>query len=178
MHDWEEHTFVGLRALYRRVFTHRAERARAAVRATLAERRQSLLLLGQMIAGKSLTLFETSNAQLCADDRIFLPRAFELATTSDGNAELFTLKTILAALALREGWQRDGALLPDLAQRCGAEFPGLAEKIAAAQSALPPDTDLWRLMGALPTLQPATSDRDHLLGDLGGRADDGGVGIP
>lgn len=42
MLDWEEHTFVGLRALYRRVFTRRAERARAAVRATLAERRQSL----------------------------------------------------------------------------------------------------------------------------------------
>ncbi len=165
MLDWEEHTFVGLRALYRRVFTRRAERARAAVRATLAERRQSLLLLGQMIAGKSLTLFETSNAQLCADDRIFLPRDFTLANTSEANAELFTLKTILAALALRQGWQKDGEALPDLVQRCAVELPGLAEKIVAVQSALPPDTDLWRLMGALPTLQPTTSDRDHLLGD-------------
>ncbi len=165
MLDWEEHTFVGLRALYRRVFTRRAERARAAVRATLAERRQALLLLAQMIAGRSLTLFETSNAQLYTDDRIFLPRDFDLATTREGNAELFTLKTILAALALRQGWQTDGGALPDLVQRCAVELPGLAEKIAAVQSALPPDADLWRLMGALPGHQPATSATDHLLGD-------------
>ncbi|MCE9610814.1 MAG: VWA domain-containing protein [Chthoniobacter sp.] len=165
MLDWEEHTFVGLRALYRRVFTRRAERVRAVVRATLAERRQSLLLLAQMIAGKSLTLFETSNAQLCADDRIFLPRDFDLATTREANSELFTLKTILAALALRQGCQKDADALPDLAQRCAVEFPGLAEKIAAVQSALPPDTDLWRLMGAMPTLNPTTSARDHLLDD-------------
>lgn len=165
MLDWEEHTFVGLRALYRRVFTRRAERTRASVRASLTERRQSLLLLAQMIAGKSLSLFETSNAQLCADDRIFLPRDFTLANSSEANAALFTLKTILAALTLRQGWQKVGDTLPDLVQRCAVEFPGLAEKIAAVQSALPPDTDLWRLMGALPTPGLATSATDHLLGD-------------
>lgn len=165
MLDWEEHAFVGLRALYRRVFTRREERARAAVRATLAERRQSLLLLAQMLAGKPLTLFETSNPQLCADDRIFLPRDFTLAATREANAELYTLKTIFAALALRQGWQRNGVILSVLVRRCGAEFPGLAEKIAAVQSALPPDIDLWQVVGALPMPQIAAMARDHLLSD-------------
>ncbi len=165
MLDWEEHTFVGLRALYRRVFTRRAERARAAVRATLAERRQCLLLLAQALAGKRLTLFETSSPQLCADDRIFLPPDFTLAGTREANVELFTLKTILAALALRQGWQGSGILLPELVERYATEFPGLAEKITAVQTALPPNTDFWRLMAALPTPHTEISARDHLLDD-------------
>lgn len=165
MLDWEEHTFVGLRALYRLFFTRRAERARAAVRATLAERRQGLLLLAQMLAGKSLTLFETSNLQLCAGDRIFLPRDFTSATTREANAEIFVLKTIFAALALRQGWQKDGVLLAELVQGCSEEFPGLAEKIAAVQSALPPDTNLWQLMGVLPTMKSAISASEQRLGD-------------
>jgi nitric oxide reductase NorD protein len=163
MLDWEENAFVGLRALYRRIFTRPAERARAAVRATLAERRQYLLLLGQMIAGKPLTLFETGNAQLCAEDRVFLPRELAIATTREANAELYTLKTIIAALALRQGWQKNGVLLPDLVRRCTAEFPGLAEKIAAVVPALPPETGFWQLIGALPMPKASAPAAETML---------------
>lgn len=141
MLDWEEHAFVGLRALYRRVFTRPAERQRAAVRATLVERRQTLLLLAQMIAGKSLAIFETDDRQLCAEDRIFLPSEWSLATTREGNAALYTLKSVIAALALRQ----DCASLPELVKRCGEELPHLAELIADTQAGLP--EDLWQVLG-------------------------------
>lgn len=141
MLDWEEHAFVGLRALYRRVFTRPTERKRAAARATLAERRQTLLLLAQMLTGRSLSLFETDDRQLCAEDRIFLPREWSLAATHDANAALYTLKTVIAALALRQ----DCASLPELVQRCSDELPHLAELIANTQAALP--EDLWQVLG-------------------------------
>lgn len=150
MLDWEEHTFVGLRALYRRVFTRPAERQRAAVRATLAERRQTLLLLAQMIAGKPLAIFETDDAQLCAEDRIFLPPAWALATTREANAALYTLKAVVAALALRHGWRRNGVALPDLVSRSAGELPNLSALISATQTALPPGADVWQAIGALP----------------------------
>lgn len=164
MLDWEEHTFVGLRALYRRVFTRPAQRARDAVRATLAGRRQSLLLLAQALAGKPLALFETGNAQLCAEGRVFLPPEFSIATTREANAELFTLKTVFAALAMRQGWLKDGGIpLPDLVRRCADELPGLDEKIAAVRAALPPDADLWQLMGTLPSPSRAASASAQVL---------------
>ncbi|MBL9180143.1 MAG: VWA domain-containing protein [Verrucomicrobiaceae bacterium] len=164
MLDWEEHTFVGLRALYRRVFMRPAQRARDAVRATLAGRRQSLLLLAQALAGKPLALFETGNAQLCAEGRVFLPPEFSIATTREANAELFTLKTVFAALAMRQGWLKDGGIpLPDLVRRCADELPGLDEKIAAVRAALPPDADLWQLMGTLPSPSRAASVSAQVL---------------
>lgn len=163
MLDWEEHTFVGLRALYRRIFTRRTERARAAVRVMLAGQRQSLLLLAQAIAGKPLTLFETDDAQLCADDRIFLPRSCAFASSCEANAELYTLKTILAALALRQDWQKKGMPLTDLVQQCVEELPGLEEKIASVKAALPPETDFWQLIGVLPVPRTATSNKEVAL---------------
>lgn len=149
MLDWEEHAFVGLRALYRRVFTRPAERQRAAVRATLAERRQTLLLLAQMITGKSLAIFETDDAQLCAEDRIFLPPEWSLATTREGNAALYTLKAVIAALALRHGWQQNGVALADLVRRSADELPHLADLIAKTQATL--EQDIWQVIGVLPT---------------------------
>lgn len=155
MLDWEEHAFVGLRALYRRVFTHRAQQARSAVLATLAGRRQTLLLLGQMLAGKALSLFETEDRRLGAEDRIFLPREWALATTPEANAQLYTLKTVVAALALRQGWKENDVSLRSRVERCGEELPHLAGLLARIQAALPEGTDLWEVLGALPDAPPA-----------------------
>jgi nitric oxide reductase NorD protein len=156
MLDWEEHAFVGLRALYRRMFACRAERARLAVRATLAERRAALLLLAQMIAGRPLSLFESDAPRLCAEDRIFLPREWSAAATVEGNVALYTLKTVIAALALRQR----GALSPwELAGACSDELPHLAELISVASAALPPERSLWELLGS-PLPEKASAARD------------------
>ena len=164
MLDWEESVFVGLKKLYRRIFISPRERRREAVRATLSERRRMLLLLAQAIAARPLTLFETDDAQLCTEDRLFLPREFAAAATGEGNAELFTLKAIIAGLALRHGWKRNGVALPELVRLAGDDFPGLAEKIAHAQAALPPGTDLWKLLGGLPDTNPPRASEIHSTG--------------
>jgi hypothetical protein len=62
MLDWEENVFVGLKALYQRVFTQPKERQQAAVRATLKEHRGALLYLGRMLSGRDVTLFETDDS--------------------------------------------------------------------------------------------------------------------
>ena len=73
MFEWEESTFLGLKSLYQRLLTKPRERRAAEVRAELRDRRQELFILGQMIAGKSVTIFETDEPALCDADRIFLP---------------------------------------------------------------------------------------------------------
>jgi len=164
MLDWEEGTFIGLRALYRRIFVRPQERRRQAVRATLKERRMELFLLGQMIAGRHVSLFETEQKRLAIEDRVCLPAEFSLANTTEANRALFDLKTITAALALRDGWTATDALT--LEQRLSSratEFPHLADKIEAARQSLPPDTDLWSLLGELPgtrTIDQATNTTD------------------
>lgn len=174
MLDWEEQTFVGLRALYRRLFTRRAALARAEVRATLAERRQTLLLLAQMLAGKSLSLFEADQRRLCAEDRVFLPQEWSVAATSEANAALYTLKTVVAGLALREGWEKNGTSLQALVGRCAGEFPHLAGLIERTQAALPTTVDFWETIGALPDSQvsrrpeaaPVSPQADNLPSEI------------
>jgi hypothetical protein len=118
-----------------------------------------------MLAGQRLSIFETDDPQLCADGRIYLPRVFDIATTPEANADLFTLKTILAALALRDSPQQSGVPLADLARSVGDELPGLAERITTVQSELPPGTDIWQLMGRPVAMPPGTGDHDHYLED-------------
>lgn len=162
MLDWEESVFVGLKKLYERVVKKPRERQRAMVRATLAARRPRLLLLAQMIAGKPLSLFETAERTLFRDDRIFLPAEFSDAATPAANADLFTLKTVAAALAIRGGWRLNGVPLDERVRRCDVEFPGLAALAARAQAALPEGVSVWQSIGVL----PAKERGDAAAGEL------------
>lgn len=150
MLDWEENLFLGFKALYRQVFIRPKEQRRAVVRVELKQRRASLLLLAEMLAGRTIGIFETNSPVLCGDDRIFLPAEFSLAVSQEANASLYELKTILAALALREGWHRNGIPLTELASRCHEEFPHLQARIASLRAQMPPELDLWRALGELP----------------------------
>lgn len=150
MFDWEENVFVGLKALHRRVFVRPEERRRESVRATLKERRSSLLLLAQMITGTPLTLFETHDPILCGEGRIFLPPEYSLAQSREGNGQLYELRCILGALALREGGRGPTGRLYLLARRHQEEFPGLIEMMDAVWKSLPPGQDLWNVLGDLP----------------------------
>ncbi len=163
MLDWEENLFLGLKAVYHRARVRPAQRRREAVRATLKPRRGRLLLLGRLIAGRPVALFETANPALCAGDRIFLPPEFSLARTAAANAALYDLKTVLAALALRDGWAaRPGAPLADLAAACAVEFPGLPALVRDVEAALP--GPLWPLLG-LPQRDPGTGEKSALALD-------------
>jgi nitric oxide reductase NorD protein len=148
--DWEENVFVGFKKLYEHAFTRPKERRRRAVRATLAERRQRLLLLAQMLAGKRLNLFETSEPKLFAADRIFVPGEFAEAATPEANGDLYLLKVITAALAVRNDWRQNCIPLDEHIRRCGVEFPGLATLVERVQAALPAGANIWQLLGLLP----------------------------
>jgi nitric oxide reductase NorD protein len=161
MLDWEESVFVGLKKLYQRVFTRPVERQRLAVRATLAERRGRLVLLAQMLAGRPVTLFETGDVVLFSEDRIFVPGEFAEAATAEANADLYTLKIIAAALAIRSGWRMNGVALDEHIRRSSGEFPGIADLIARVQAALPEGVDVWRLLGALPAQARKASAPAH-----------------
>lgn len=165
MLDWEENIFLGLKALYRQAFVRPEEKRLSIIRATLKERRQSLLLLGEMIAARPLSIFETSNPVLCGEDRICLPAEFVAANNVEANAGLYELKTILAALALRDGWHQNGIPLVQLVERCRDEFPQLDEKIQSLRRSLNPDADLWLALGQLPNESKASHVPPHKLSD-------------
>lgn len=157
MLDWEESVFVGLKKLYQRVFTRPVEQQRLAIRATLAERRGRLHLLAQMLAEKPVTLFEANDATLFFEDRIFLPTQFSEAATLEANADLYALKVVAAALAIRCGWRMNGVPLDEHIRRCDEEFPGIAELIARTQAALPEVANVWQLIGVLPANERRTN---------------------
>lgn len=138
MFEWEENVFLGLKALYKRLVESPRERAAAAVRVPLQPRRQQLFLLANMMAEKPVAIFETNNAILCDQERIFLPTEFSIAPTSAANESLFQFKTVLAALAIRNRADDPKELL--------SEYPVLATRSAELQALLG-QIDLWTLIG-------------------------------
>lgn len=138
MFEWEENLFLGLKALYKRLIASPRERAAAAVRVELAPQRQRLFLLANMIAGKPVQVLETPNRVLCDHERVFLPPEFSLASATVANEALFQLKTIFAALAIRDG-------ISDPKQLLG-EIPALEARVADLRPFLG-ETDFWSLIG-------------------------------
>ena len=167
MLDWEENLFLGLKAVYQRVRVRPEQRRREAVRATLKAERGRLLLLGRMISGRPLALLETDNAVLCGGGRVFLPREFSRAPTPEANAAFYDLKTIVAALALRDDWHARPEELPELVAGCAAELPGLATLVQAMSAALP--DGLWRELGR-PLAEGGAADDALLAAELAARA--------
>jgi nitric oxide reductase NorD protein len=162
--------FLGLKAVYHRVRVRPEQRRRAAVRATLKERRGRLLLLGQMIAGRPLVLFETDNKILCGEGRLFLPREFSRAATSEANAAFYDLKTVVGALAVREQWQRKPELsLEELVAGCAAELPGLATLVETLTKELP--AGLWGELGRPQVEKSVLPENQVTLDQAGAKAE-------
>ncbi len=156
MLDWEEHVFVGLKAIHRKIFLRPEEKRRTAVRVTLKEKRGELLLLAQMLAGRAVTLFESSDRVLHRDDRIFLPPEFSRANTREGNARFYELKTILAALALRAPEAHPGPL-QDLITRHSTELPHLEARFIELRAALPELLDILSVFGLPVNIQNSSA---------------------
>jgi len=143
--DWEENLFLGLKAVYHRVRVRPEQRRRAAVRATLRQHRGRLLLLGRMISGRPLTLFETDHRVLCGNGRLFLPREYSRAERAEANVAFYDAKTIVGALALRGQWHLQTAPLADLVAGCAGELPGLSDFLTTLSAELP--EGLWAELG-------------------------------
>ncbi|MFT5233948.1 MAG: nitric oxide reductase NorD protein, partial [Candidatus Krumholzibacteriia bacterium] len=79
--------------------------------------------------------------------------------TPADNVELYRIKTVIAALAIRENWHADGEALPGLVARCREEFPGLAAKTDRLSAALG-EIDLWSELGALPDASVVAMAKD------------------
>lgn len=150
MLDWEENLFLGLKAVYRRWVLLPRQRAHEEVAAYLRDRRSSLLILAQMIAGRPLAIFESDEPVLCREDRVFLPREFGVARSREANVAWYEVKTVAAGLALRDDWHRNGITLLGRLQGYAVEFPALAEKVATVAGALPSGVELGGLLGVLP----------------------------
>ncbi len=146
MFEWEESTFLGMKSLYQRVLSKPRERRAAAVRAELKDRRQHLFVLAQIIAGRSVKVFETDEAFLCDSERIFLPPEISHGPSQAANIAAYEMKTILASLAISHGWRGD--LRGHVAQLNG-ELPGLPERIAEAEWLFGATDQLWGLMGSI-----------------------------
>ena len=151
MFEWEESTFLGLKSLYQRFVTKPQQREREARQANLSDHRSELVILARMLSGENLGIFETENPILYTQGRICLPPYFAAAETPEGNLQLYQLKTIIAALAHRDQWQGTSGELETYAASLGAEFPYLAEKMAAVERQLIEDPDepltLWEIFG-------------------------------
>lgn len=147
MFEWEESTFLGLKALYQRLVTRPQERDRTAREARLFDHRGSLVLLARMLAARNIGLFETDQAALCVGDRVCLPARFTAAATPAANLALYELKTILGALALRDGWRGEPDALAGFAASFSSEFPSLSQKIQSVEEHLVEEQTLWEILG-------------------------------
>ena len=148
MFEWEESTFLGLKKLYQRFITKPIEQEQAARQASLADHRGALIYLARLLSGKNLGIFETEQRILCTQDRICLPHEFHDADSPETNTQLYRLKTILAALALRDNWRGTLDELPAYAAKLGNEFPHLTELIESVEKSLvDPEYSLWEDIG-------------------------------
>ncbi|MGJ8642852.1 MAG: nitric oxide reductase activation protein NorD [Luteolibacter sp.] len=146
MFEWEESTFLGLKSLYQRFVTKPEQQQIESRQATLKEHRGSLILLARMLSGKNLGIFETPHPILCTGDRICLPSEFTEADSPESNRQLYELKTIVAALAIRDDW--DGDDLPAYLKKLSVEFPHLSEKSASIEQHLLEEISLSEILGA------------------------------
>ena len=157
MIDWEESVFVGLKSLWRRLFVAPREAKANARQVSLGDLRQELFLLGHLVAGRSIQLFETQDEFLCSENYIFLPSRISVASSGETNAEIYRIKTIVGGLAIREGWTGDIEELIDLHK---GELPFLRKKIARVQASLPDEIEILSLLGTIST-KAKIADRDE-----------------
>lgn len=166
MFEWEESTFLGLKALYQRLVKRPQERRAASVRANLKDHRQRLFLLAQMAAGEPVALFETAEAVLCDDERIFLPPEFSQAATHEANIAFYELKTLIGGLVLRHRWYRNcdtplADRLPELAE----DFPRLPALLESTISTFESPDSFWSSIGKIRPPSGDESDASTTLSE-------------
>lgn len=143
--DWEEGIFRGLKSLYDRWVRRPVERELSARQVLLPDLRVQLMLFARMVAGQDVQLFETDHALLNIGERVCLPPRFVVARSVEGNRALYELKTLLAAVAIREGFV--GADLQPLLTQAREEFAGFAALEAHVRAQLDEELTLEAVLG-------------------------------
>lgn len=157
MFEWEESTFLGLKSLYQRFLVNPRQRELESREARLSDHRSTLVLLARMLSGRSLGVFETEHRTLCAKDRVCLPPQYQDADSRESNRRLYELKTMVASLALRDGWVGTTDELPGYVEQLAEEFPYLAEKVEWLEPRIISEEGetLWEILGASTVLTDA-----------------------
>ena len=166
MLDWEENAFVGLKALWRRLFVTPKERKTASVQALLGDHRQELFLLAHLVSGREVKLFETEEPLLWRDDYVLLPPRMIAGRSPEANVDLYRLRTVVGALALRENWFRDNGGIADLLLRHHDDYSSLAGKLDQSRAKLREGNALSDILGELPAKPGKVRFQDGDAGNL------------
>lgn len=166
--EWEENIFLGLKALYKRVFVHPEKQKSIRVRACLEPIRQELFVLANLFAGSPVKILTTPKSILCSETRLFLPDFMDVADSTAINYELYRFKTISAGIVIQRLHQTKGSQAFS-AQECVrdavTQYPGLADLWNRLETQLASSgEDLWKLLGEPVRLN--NLEEPELLGNL------------
>lgn len=146
--EWEENVFLGLKALYNSLVTSPKERAIQARQAKLIDFKSRLLLLAKILSKRNVSIFETDDPVLYLNDRICLPTKMFLAGSVEANRECYLLRTVVAAVAIRNGCLADRATLQQVLDICEEELLEFVPRL----NVLLAEVELEELIPRLPTL--------------------------
>lgn len=141
MFEWEESTFLGIKALYQRAVTKPREQRASQVRVELSDHRQRLFLLAHLIAEKPVRIFETNECVLSDRDQVFLPSEMSVGDSIQANQNFYTLKVLIAGLAIKHQWNAGSP--PEGWEEIA---PGIAALYETTQRSFR-ETNLWDILG-------------------------------
>lgn len=141
--EWEENVFLGLKALYKSIVISPKEREIRTRQADLKDLKGMLMLVGQMLSGRQISIFETEDDLLYLDDRICLPKRMHLGEDIRANQEIYLLRTVVSALAIRDDLNSDNSTIEYLISLCEQELPAFSERLLNLMSSIQRDVLLF-----------------------------------
>ena len=155
MFEWEEGTYRVLHAIYRKIFVSPKINKSYQIRANLSEHRSSLIILGRLVSGQYVDIFETNECKLCIGERICLPTQYSIASSKEENLEIYRIKTIIAGLAIRENWNGCVQELSEFISSQSLEYPNLQQNTGRlAKKLIKHQHSLWETLGSPSTCSP------------------------
>ena len=155
MFEWEEGTYRILQAIYRKIFVSPRIKKSYETRAILSEHRASLIILGRLVSGRCVNIFETNERKLCIGERICLPTEYNIAPSMEENLEIYRVKTIIGGLVIRENWNGCVQELSVFISSLSLEHPNLLQKTGLlARKFLKHQHSLWETLGSPSTHSP------------------------
>lgn len=141
--EWEENVFLGLKALYKSIVVSPKERSIRVRQSELVDTKSILLLIGKMLSGKQVSIFETEDSLLYFDDRICLPKRMYLGEHIAANQEIYLLRTVVSAIAIRDGLNSDNSTIECLINLCEKELPAFSERLLNLRNSIENDVTLF-----------------------------------
>lgn len=157
--EWEENVFLGLKSIYKAIFTSPTERAIVRRQALLVDHKGAILLIGKMLSGRDIRILETEDRLLYANDRICLPKRVHLGTSESINGECFLLRSVAAAISIRFGLHAGNADQECMLAYCANELPRFMQRLNALKEELLDPDLIAQIFPRLPTLAELGSEK-------------------